>query len=112
MLKFSLALVAIPGMLLAVATETVAQTFPSNLPMVIMCYAQQDQSWRIGYLYRVRQNGDAIYLAADGKLGATVNAKGVVVTPTNLRPDTLDCYGKTLDELRSKGRAIEFPRTL
>ena len=39
-----------------------------------------------------------------------VNAKGVVATPTN-RPVVLDCYGKTLDELRSGGRIMDFQRT-
>ena len=48
-----------------------------------------------------------MYLSANGKLGATINAKGVVAMPTN-RPVGLDCYGKTLDELRSNGRVIEL----
>ena len=77
--------------------------------MAIMCYVQQDQSWRIGYLFRVNAKGDAIYLAVDGKTGATVNAEGVVVTPTN-RPGNLDCYGKALDQLRSNGRVVDFQR--
>lgn len=64
----------------------------------------------MGYLYRVKKNGDAIYIAPDGKLGATVTAKGVVVAPTN-RPAGADCYGKSLDELRSNGRTMEFQRT-
>jgi hypothetical protein len=105
MLKFTLAL----GVLLALATGTVAQTFPSNLPMAITCYGPQDQSWRVGYLYRVNAKGEAIYLAADGKIGATVNAEGLVLAPTN-RPAGLDCYGKTLDELRANGRIMEFQR--
>jgi hypothetical protein len=105
MLKLALAF----GVLLALATGTVAQTFPSNLPLAVMCYAPQDQSWRVGYLYRVNAKGDAIYLAADGKIGATVNAQGVVMAPTN-RPAGLDCYGKTLDELRANGRVMEFQR--
>jgi hypothetical protein len=109
MLKFPLTLAAVPGVLLTLATGTVAQTFPSNLPMAITCYSPQDQSWRVGYLYRVNAKGDAIYLAAGGKIGATVNAKGVVEAPTN-RPATLDCYGKTLDELRANGRVMEFQR--
>jgi hypothetical protein len=105
MLKLALAF----GVLLALATGTVAQTFPSNLPLAVMCYAPQDQSWRVGYLYRVNAKGDAIYLAADGKIGATVNAQGVVMAPTN-RPAGLDCYGKTLDELRANGRVMDFQR--
>ena len=107
MYKFRLAMAAVPGVLLTLATATVAQTFPPGVPMAIVCYAQQGQNWRVGYLYRVDQNGDAIYLAADGKLGATVNAKGVVVAPTN-RPAGLDCYGKSVDELRQNGRVMDF----
>src|SRR4029079_1761156 len=96
-------------MLVAVATGAVAQTVPSNLPAAIICYAQADQSWRVGYLFRVNKNGDAIYITPDGRLSAMVNAKGVVAAPTN-RPVGLDCYGKTLDELRSIGRIMDFQR--
>jgi len=39
-----------------------------------------------------------------------VNAKGVVEAPSN-RPAVLDCFGKTLDQLRSIGRVIELKRT-
>ena len=74
MLKFPLAL----GMLLALTAGTVAQTFPSNLPMAIICYGPKDKSWHVGYLYRVNAKGEAIYLAVDGKIGATVNAEGLV----------------------------------
>ena len=52
-------------------------------------------------------NGDTMYLSPTGKLGATIDAKGVVQLPTN-RQASLDCYGKTLAELRSNGRVIEF----
>ena len=109
MFKFPLTLVAVPGVLLTLATATAAQTFPPNLPIAITCYVKPDQSWRVGYLHRVQSNGDAIYLSVDGKLAATVNAKGVVVMPTN-RPGSLDCYGKTLDELRANGRLMDSQR--
>jgi hypothetical protein len=72
--------------------------------------AQADQSWRVGYLFRINKNGDATYMTPDGRLSATINAKGVVAAPTN-RPAGVDCYGKTLDELRSGGRIMEFQRT-
>jgi hypothetical protein len=39
-----------------------------------------------------------------------VNAKGVVAAPTN-QPAGVDCHGKTLDELRSTGRIMDFQRT-
>jgi len=101
---------AITTSLLAIATGVVAQTVPPNLPAAIICYAQVDQSWRVAYLGRVNKNGDMIYITPDGRLSATVNAKGVVAPPTN-RPAGLDCYGKTLEELRSSGRIMEFQRT-
>ena len=41
MLKFLVALVAIPGMNLTLAAATAAQTFPSNLPIAITCYANR-----------------------------------------------------------------------
>jgi hypothetical protein len=97
-------------MLVAVATGAVAQTVPPNLPAAIICYAESDQSWRVGYLFRVNKNGDMTYISPDGRLSATVNAKGIVAAPTN-RPAGVDCYGKTLDELRSSGRIMEFQRT-
>jgi hypothetical protein len=109
MLKFSPALAAAAGVLLTSTTATVAQTVP-NLPIAVFCYAKQEKGWRVGYLHRVTENGDAMYLSPTGKLGATINAKGVVATPTN-RPAGLDCYGKTLDELRSNGRVIELQGT-
>ena len=109
MLKFQLALAAVAGVLVTYATATVAQTVP-NVPMAVICYAQQQKEWRAAYLYRVTENGDAMYLSPTGKLGATINAKGIVVVPTD-RPTGLDCYGKTLDELRSSGRVMEFQRT-
>jgi hypothetical protein len=107
--KFALALMTVFGVLLGLATAAVAQTVPSNLPAAIMCYAEANQSWRVGYLSRVSKNGDAEYVSASGKLSATLNAKGVVEAPTN-RPTGVDCYGKTLEELRSKGRVMEFQR--
>ena len=108
--KLPLAMTAVTSMLVILATATIAQTVPPTLPAAIICYAQADQSWRVGYLYRVKKNGDAKYIAPGGRLDATVNAKGVVVSPTN-RPPGIDCYGKTLDELRSNGRIMDFQRT-
>jgi hypothetical protein len=111
MFKFPLALAGVSGMLLTLATQTAAQTVPPpNLPAAIMCYAEPDQSWRVGYLYKVNKNGDAEYVSANGKLSATLNAKGVVEAPTN-RPAGVDCYGKTLADLRSSGRVMEFKPT-
>jgi hypothetical protein len=107
--KLALAVTAVTSMLVT-PTAAVAQAVPPNLPAAIICYAQADQSWRVGYLFRVNKNGDAIYTTPDGRLSAMVNAKGVVAQPTN-RPAGVDCYGKTLDELRSSGRILDFQRT-
>jgi len=108
--KYPLAATALTSMLVAFTTGAVAQTVPPNLPAAIICYAPADQSWRVGYLFRANKSGDTIYTSPDGRLSATVNVKGVVAAPTN-RPAGLDCYGKTLDELRASGRIMEFQRT-
>ena len=108
--KLPLAITAVTSMIVTLATGAIAQTVPSNFPAAIMCYAQSDQSWRVGYLHRITKNGDAMYTSLVGNLNATINAKGVVVAPNN-RPAGVDCYGKTLDELRSNGRVLEFQRT-
>jgi hypothetical protein len=112
MLKFLLAPAGLSGALLTLATQTAAQTVPPppNLPAAILCYAEPDQSWRVGYLYKVNKDGDAEYVSANGTLSATLNAKGVVEAPTN-RPAGVDCYGKTLADLRSNGRVMEFKPT-
>ena len=101
--------VIVTSTLVTLATGAAAQAVPPNLPAAIMCYAQADQSWRLGYLLRVNKDGDATYITPDGRLSAIVNAKGVVAAPTN-RPAGVDCYGKTLDELRSNGRVMDFQR--
>ena len=95
--------------LVSLPAGATAQPAPPNLPSAIMCYAQADQSWRVGYLSRVDKSGDALYVTADRRLSVTVHANGTVATPTN-RPPVTDCYGKTLDELRSSGRLIEPQR--
>ena len=106
--KLLLTVTAITSMVVTLATATVAQTVP-NVPIAVICYSQQQKEWRVAYLHRVTENGDAMYLSPTGKLGATINSKGVVVVPTD-RPTGLDCYGKTLDELRSNSRVMEFQR--
>jgi hypothetical protein len=108
--KLPMAVTVVTGVLVTLVTGAVAQTVPPNLPAAVMCYAEADQSWRVGYLYKVNKNGEAMYISADGRLSATVNANGVVEAPTN-RPAGVDCYGKSLDELRSNGRTMEFQRT-
>ena len=70
----------------------------------------QTKTWRVGNLSTIEEDGTATYLAHGGQLANTVNAKGVVVPPSN-RPANLDCYGKTLDQLRAMGRVVEFQRT-
>jgi hypothetical protein len=107
MLKWQWRSVAV---LAVTVTAAGAQTTPPNVPAAIICYAQADQSWRVGYLHRITKNGDAMYTSLVGNLNVTVNAKGLVLAPTN-RPSGVDCYGKTLDELRTNGRIMDFQRT-
>lgn len=97
-------------MLVALATAAVAQTSPPNVPVAIICYNQNLKVWRVGYLNTIKENGEATYISLVDKLPVMVNAKGVLSAPSDRSP-RLDCYGKTLDELRSNGRVLEFQRT-
>ena len=100
----------VASMLITLVTGAIAQTVPANLPAAIICYAPPDQSWRVAYLSKIDKNGNKIYITPDGRLTATVNSKGVMEAPTN-RVGSVDCYGKTVDELRSSGRILEFQGT-
>jgi hypothetical protein len=105
--KLYFAVIAVASMLVSLATGAIAQTVPANLPAAIICYAPPDQSWRVIYLSKVDKGGDKIYITPDRRLTATINAKGIMEAPTD-RQGSADCYGKTVDELRSSGRILEF----
>lgn len=109
MLKMWLALVAI-GSVLVMPTVTVAQTFPQDLPLGIMCWSQNAKAWVVAYIHTVKENGDAVYQGQGGRLNATLNAARVLVVPSD-RPAGVDCFGKTLDELRKMSRLIPLQRT-
>ena len=108
--KFPLSLIAI-SLLATLATASVARavSFPQDLPMGIICSSPNGKAWVVGYIQSVKENGDAIYQASGGRLNATVNAARLLVPPSD-RPSGLDCYGKTLDELRAMDRLIPFQR--
>ena len=89
-------------------TGSVAQTVPSGLPLAVVCWNQKTHNWVVGYLQSVQEDGTALY--GSGILSAKLSAKGVVELPTD-RPAVLDCFGKTLDELRATGRLIEIQST-
>jgi hypothetical protein len=89
------------------ATGSVAQTFPPDFPLAVICFSEQTQTWRIGYLQEVSKDGSAVYVAAAGHLRVTVNANGLVQPPSD-RPPGVDCFGKTLKELRAEGRVVEL----
>jgi len=108
--KLPLAITAVASMLITLATGAVAQTSPPNVPAAIICYNQNLKVWRVGYLSTIKENGEATYISLVDRLPVIVNAKGVLVAPSDRSP-RLDCYGKTLDELRSNGRVLEFQRT-
>ena len=107
MRKSSLPLIAVGLLLLTRATASHAQTLPPDLPLGILCYSQKTQMWMVGYLNTVNEKGTATYR---GQHSATVNADRVVVPPTN-RAIVLDCYGKSLDQLRALGRLIPLQTT-
>jgi hypothetical protein len=107
--KYPLTLVVVPGVFFTLATSVIAQPLPPNVPLAVICYTEKTKIWRVSYLNKINENGDAEYNTNNGKLGATLSAKGVVVAPAN-RPDVVDCFGMTLDDLRTSGRVMEFQR--
>jgi hypothetical protein len=79
--------------------------FPPDLPLAVICFNEQTQTWAVGYLNLINKDGSATYVSGD--LAVTVNAKGVVQPPSD-RPAGGDSFGKTLKELRAAGRVMEF----
>ena len=58
-----LAATAVASILVTLATGSVAQTLPPNLPLAIICFNEKTQTWRIGYLDLVAPDGSATYVA-------------------------------------------------
>jgi hypothetical protein len=109
--KPSLALAAVISVLVTLSTESAnAQKAPPELPLAITCWNEQTKTWVVGNLSTIKEDGTATYVGANGRLSSTVNAKGIVEPPSN-RPVAIDCYGKTLEQLRAMGRLIELQRT-
>jgi hypothetical protein len=78
--------------------------------MGIVCWNEKTETWVVGYLATIKKDGTATYRPAGGQLSATVNAKRVVEAPKDRTP-SVDCYGKTIDELKAAGRTFEPQRT-
>ncbi len=93
------------SMVVGYASGCAAQTFPSDLPLAIVCYHEQKQSWVVGYLEIVNADGSAVY--GRGTLTANLGVERVVEPPRN-RVVALDCYGKSLEQLRATGRLVEL----
>jgi hypothetical protein len=106
--RFSLPLITLSALLVAQTTASIAQTLPPDIPLGIVCYSQKTQTWMVGYLNTVNDNGTATFRG--GMHVANLNADRKLV-PTTDRATVLDCYGKTLDELRTMGRLIPLQRT-
>jgi hypothetical protein len=100
--RLSLPLILVSSLLATLATASVAQTLPPDIPLGIVCYSQQSRTWTVGYLNTVNENGTATYR---GQHVATLNAERVLVPPKG-RAAVIDCYGKSLDQLRAMGRLI------
>jgi hypothetical protein len=110
MFKHSLAVGFATSVLVTLATGATAQNTPPELPLAIFCWGEQTKTWVVGHLATIKGDGTATYVGPSGRLSGLVNAKGVVEPPSN-RPVAIDCYGKTLDQLRAMGRLIELQRT-
>jgi hypothetical protein len=109
MLKLSLAVTVVTSVLAALATGAVAQKLP-EAPLAVVCWNERTKIFVVGNLATIKEDGTSTYVGPSGRLSATVNAKGLVEPPSD-RTAALDCYGKTLDQLRAMGRVIELKRT-
>jgi hypothetical protein len=98
------------SVLVTLAGESVAETAPPDLPLGIICWNEESQSWGIAYLVTVMKDGTATYMPPGGQTAATINAKRTVEPPKD-RPAVFDCFGKSVDELRALGRTIEIQHT-
>ena len=85
------------GLPQAKAQESIVDTYP----YVVLC-SVGDRTY-LGYLDRVLDNGDAVYIAPSGPAG-TFEKGGVLKMPTEAASSS--CDGKTLDELVSEGQAF------
>jgi len=111
MLKLSLVVTAVTSVLVTLATGVVAQSAPPEMPLAVICWNERAKTWMVGNLSTIKEDGTATYMSTDGRLSVRVNAMGAVELPAN-RPANLDCYGKTIDQLRAMGRVSEFQRTV
>jgi hypothetical protein len=105
--KFPLPVIVVSSLLATLATTSVAQTLPPDLPLGIVCYSQKSRTWVVGYLSMVHENGSAVYR---GQHSVTLNTDRVLVPPKD-REVVLDCYGKSLEQLGAMGRLIPLQRT-
>ena len=110
MLKLLLAVTAVTSVLVTLATGAVAQKALPEAPLAIICWNDRTKIFVVGNLATIKEDGTLTYVGPTGRLSATVNAKGLVEPPSD-RTAALDCYGKTLDQLRAMGRVIELKRT-
>ncbi|AXA44263.1 hypothetical protein [Rhizobium leguminosarum] len=90
----------------SLATDAAVQKVPTQFPLAIVCWNQRTEGWLYAYLAGVAKDGTATYIPQGGKGSGTVTANGPVMASKH-RPTVYDCFGKTIDELRSMGRAIE-----
>ena len=77
--KHPLAAVVVASALATLVTGSVAQTFPPDLPLAVICLNSKTQAWVGGYLETVAEDGTAIY--GRERLTATLNAQRVVENP-------------------------------
>ena len=67
--NFPLAATVVASVLVTLATgSSVARTVP-DFPLAVICFSEQTQTWRIGYLQEVSKDGSAVYVAVAGHFG-------------------------------------------
>ena len=90
------------------SASVAAQSEPPDLPFAILCWSEEGQNWRYGYLATVTRDNKATYFSPNGHLSVGVGSNGIVQEPSD-RPAVNDCFGRSIDELRAAGRVLDFP---
>ena len=104
--RYRSALASIGLALLSPVTPATAQeTKITQFPLAIFC--EYSGTERVFYISRLQADGVAVYQRMDGVSGLLSLSGPATVVGGDAEPKG-SCGGKTLEELRSAGRTVEF----
>lgn len=88
------------------ASEAIAQSAgDSTVPPIVLLCTLGDKTL-VGYLSEIRKDGSTLYVTAAGQI-ATVDSSGLVSRGSSGVAGS--CSGRTIDQLRESGQALDWP---